>query len=159
MTYKIILFAMSASLMFLNSAKADGGSISGGNVELYPLMICQASSVDPTFPSTIKKLTVAGERTYSGQLQQKLSVTVVLLDRFNKPLRYLPTSTLPAQFNGNLEIKRYPQASSGSPNPTIGLLKLNTYNPSQGVLVSVGNDRSIPELALSSCAFSPSFKK
>ncbi len=140
-----------AGAFSLAAEARSGGAIGGGEVTFKSVVTCRAESIDPTFPNLIKKVSVAAETDFDGEVVYDAPLTVVLLDHLDKAINYLPTVTLPGGFNpGSLKIYRWKQVLPGEPNPQLGVLRISGE---QGTLSATSPDADFEDLTLSECIF------
>ncbi len=140
-----------ASVVSASEASARGGAIGGGEVNMYPILSCAAESIDPTFPSATAKVVVMGEATYEGRLMPHITLTVGLFDANDVGLLYLPTQTLPAEFDpSDLKTYQYAQTLPNEPNLLTSTFQVNGTS---GYLVSATNASYVEELRLTECEY------
>lgn len=147
---KTKLCVILVSLCLSPSVFALGGAIGGGEITKYPLFSCEASGIDPTFPSLTTRVIVNGEAGYDGFILPDLSVTIELQDVSGKTLEYLPTLTLPANFQPEeLVTHQWAQVLPGEDNPMTAVLSVKG---SAGTLVPMATGYG-EELQLHNCEY------
>lgn len=139
-----------SALLLISSAAFAGGAIGGGEINKYPLYSCEAAGIDPTFPSDITTVLVNGEADYDGFLMPNMSVTVELQDVNGNAVAYLPTLTLPNNFNPKrLVAHQWAQTLQGKANPVTAIIQVNGFSGSFKPVEL----NSIGELQLSNCEY------
>lgn len=148
---KHIIFPVISTLLISSSVFARGGAIGGGEVNKFPIFKCAAQSMDPTYPSQVSTLIVNGEADYDGFLISQMSVTIELQDQNGTAVSYLPTTTLPNDFDPvNLEAYQFAQTLPGEANPLIAQMQVNS---TEGYLIPAMNSTGVEELKLSDCEY------
>ncbi len=133
----------------ISQASAKGGAIGGGDISIYPIMECQASSMDPTFPSNTQRVVVMGEADHNGMIIPDITLTVALLDGSGYGNTYLPTQTLPHDFDpADLKTFQYAQNSPNNENYMTATFSVTGTN---GYLFSTGEAYFVEELQLANC--------
>ena len=144
------MLPIAALLLISSAAFARGGAIGGGEINKYPLYSCEAAGIDPTFPSIVTTVLVQGEADYDGFLMSNISVTIELQDAEGTAVAYLPTLTLPNNFNPKrLVVHQWAETLQGEANPVTAILQVEG---SSGSLKPVELN-SIDELQLSNCEY------
>ena len=149
----IACLAVLASSTFAMSANAarSGGAIGGGEITSYDIYSCKAESLDPAVFSDVAEVTIAGERTFEGFLNPDMTVTIVLRDASGTNLQYLPTQTLPADFEPReLIAYQYAQTIPCEPNEVTAYFNVKR---SKGTLFPAGNSTEVGSFKLSQCQY------
>lgn len=148
---KLTTLVLLSALFVSNSASARGGAIGGGDVTVYPVFACSAQSLDPTFTSQTASVVVAGEADQNGYIMPGMTLTILLVDASGTTIGYLPTKTLPKDFNpAELQAFQYAQTLPNQPNDLIATLKVTGSN---GFLYSASAAYTVEDLRLSKCAY------
>ncbi len=147
--FKSIVFVFATLSSF--AVLAEGGAIGGGEVTFKKLLVCDAESMDPTFPSDIVKLAVAAETDYDGKILPQQPLKVMLSQRDETVVNYLQTRTLPAEFGApSLTIYRWSDVLPGQRNAKLGKLEISETT---GVLRTLKPRAGFEDLVLYNCEY------
>ncbi len=140
-----------ASVFFVNSVvMGSGGMIGGGEVSFKALMICDAASMDPTFP-TPPYVWVVKEADYNGKFISDSTLRVVTVDKKHNAVRYYgthQTELFESPMGFDLSIWRYDLLSDD--NAQIGSFAWNAQS-AKGNFVVRESQTEVEESVLTNC--------
>ncbi len=144
-------YTMGLIAFFISFSAMAGGMIGGGEVTFKSLVICDASSIDPTHESS-PYVWVVKEVDYNGNFIHDATLRVVTVDENLAPVQFYVTHAKDIvqdpSLNWLLSIWNYDIGSAG--NQQIGEFEWNSVSNS-GSLKSF--DSYVEELLLSNCIF------
>lgn len=141
-------FFISASMAFASG----GGMIGGGDDQFKIVLSCTAQSMDPTFVSEVTSVALAKEVDTDGNILPSSNLTLLMIDKDQKVLRYYPTQQKELFVNPNnvatVDVWKYAEGTENNLYLATFLVQFETQT---GHIVSFADLYEIDELELSQC--------